>query len=87
MGQRGEAMLGCLGPVVGAALGTGVWWWRAQGRVRRFEAAADPWVLAELPLCLLGGAVLGVFGWAAVRAVRAVGRGRGRRGEGRGYGA
>ncbi|NEA38425.1 hypothetical protein [Streptomyces sp. SID11385] len=81
MGQRGEAALGCLAPVVGAALGAGVWWRLAQGRVRRFEAAADPWVLVELPVCLLGGVVVGVFGWAAARAVV-----RRRRGARDGYG-
>ncbi|MDT9699609.1 hypothetical protein [Streptomyces sp. P17] len=71
MGQRTQAAGGCLTTALGAGAGLAVWSVDFRGRFWRFEQAPDWSVLyAELPLAVLGGAVVGLGVWAGVERVR-----------------
>ncbi|MEH0424600.1 hypothetical protein [Streptomyces sp. B21-083] len=72
MGQRAQAVAGCLTVALGVGGGLTVWAVRAQGRVRRFEQGPDWSVFyAELPLLFLAGTAAGLVAWAVARGLGA----------------
>ncbi|MGW1744998.1 hypothetical protein ACWCRD_05130 [Streptomyces sp. NPDC002092] len=71
MGQRTQAVAGCLTAAVGAGAWLAVRAVGVRDRLRRFEAAPDWSVLyAELPLAILGGTAVALGVWAVFRRLR-----------------